>query len=171
MVCVVASATGGVSFVVDLLLGVIQSDASSQFHNQDWLAYLPAGCFAIGVVLIVLGLAAGFIEWRSERKERSRRYGIIVELRGLRVSRDVPVEEADALKHLAARHTIMVDVRNQLDEGRLSSPELAMRRVIDILPAQLLSSIEGKKNKDIQLVFGGAGSCTADVLGRRTTGR
>lgn len=153
--CVVASVTGGISFVVDLLVRLVQPTTANQVANQDWLAFLPVGCFMIGVLLIASGGVAGFIDWRNERKEKSRQYAIVVELRGLRVSHDVPVEEADALSSMVGRHTIMVDVRNQLDEGRLSDPGLALRRVTDILPSQLLSSIEGKKAKDIQLAFGG----------------
>lgn len=152
LVCVTASLAGAVPFFLDLLIAFLLPVGVIDSEPEGFIAVLPVLCFAVGVLLIFAGVAAGFFDWK---REKDNRYGLIVELRGLRVSRDVPLEESDIFRQFPKKHTILIDVRDYLDEGNINQPEKAVQKINRTLPEHLLSSIAGQKTKEIQLAFGG----------------
>lgn len=149
---VAAAAMGGASIIVEVLLRMLQADSDPNQQLMSIVGYLPIIVLVIGFMLIVGGSWVGFIDWRSAT---SRRYGIAIELRGLENSLDLPLERSVAFKGIIHKQTVLVDVRNQLDNDALLPPEPAIRRVTSLLPTALQSAIASKKGSDVQVVFGG----------------
>lgn len=151
LLLIVTAVTGGATWIIELLMGFMKSTETGQEQFSGWVASMPALCFVLGAVLVSVGLYAGFIDWRNNKVVG---YGIVIELRGLRVAGVSHVEDADVLSHVHSKHSVLIDCRSCLNDGNLTNPQKALEIVSAILPHQLLSSLAGKKSKDIKLVFG-----------------
>ncbi|WP_082879507.1 SAVED domain-containing protein [Methylomonas methanica] len=136
----------GSTFDVKLNFGARASEqeyVEGQFATADTEWWISAGCLAIGTVLIAIGL---WFSWHLFQDQRRKRV-IAIELRGLTQSVDTPLESAIPRRVLGARHTLLIDVRNQID-GTKNQRQAAID-LVNLLPQQLKLAKDGRDRNDL----------------------
>lgn len=110
--------------------------------------------FGVASLCITVGLVLEGMAWTSERRRLGRKRVLVIEQRGLRDFSDSPVADAVPVSLEGARDTILVDIRQRLEDGTIVSPEVALRR-IEVLPQLLEQKRAGIDRSDISVVYGG----------------
>lgn len=107
------------------------------------------GIGALGILLVVLGL---IMAWQ-DRKQMQRKCIIVMEHRGL-----FPIDTALASSLPATivgrKEELIVDVREGIEEGKLTRPDIALQKVIDSR-GDLRRRLERENPEDVLLVYGG----------------
>jgi hypothetical protein len=113
-------------------------------------AVLSWGVFGVALFLVLLGAGLILRDIRRENREKV----LVIEARGLRNWKGDPLAEAVPVSIIGQREQVMVDVRQNLDDGQIVSPEVALRRLAS-LPDDIARRIEGKDRTDVSFVLGG----------------
>ena len=113
-------------------------------------AVLSWGVF--GIVSVVLLFGAALIQ-RDIRLE-NRKKVLVIEARGLRNWQGEPLVKAVPISINGQREQVMVDVRQNLDDGQIISPEVVLRR-LSSLPDDIARRVGGMDRADVSFVLGG----------------
>ncbi|AHD17295.1 SAVED domain-containing protein [Pseudomonas asiatica] len=112
-------------------------------------AWMVITAFAVGLVMIIAG--AGFN--LHDRKQLARQRVVLLEQKGL-FKIDTPLDSTvrDTIGGNVER--ILVDIREGLTEGRISSPEIALQKVVEGR-GDLVRRLEGENKNDVKIAYGG----------------
>lgn len=112
-------------------------------------AWMVITAFTVGLLMIIAG--AGF--YLHDRKQLARQRVILLEQKGLfRI--DTPLDGTVRNAIGGNVETIFVDIREGLTEGRISSPEIALQKVVEGR-GDLVRRLDGQNKNDIKIVYGG----------------
>ncbi len=118
--------------------------------------------FALGVLLVVVGLAMALVDYVRGVRRDSRRMAIVVELRGLHSGPDTPARDAELGSLPSQRQWIQVDFRPK-GEGERVNPALLLRQVAAMKPSiETLSA--GRDKGDVAVAVGGLAAVPALFL-------
>ena len=107
------------------------------------------GIGALGLLLVVLGL---FLAWQ-DRKQMQRKCVIVMEHRGL-FPIDTPLASSLPSTIVGRREELIVDVREGIEDGKLTRPDIALQKVVDSR-GDLKRRLERESPEDVVLVYGG----------------
>lgn len=113
-------------------------------------ASLSWGVFLVATAIVALGFLLVFRDIQRESREKV----IVIEARGLRDWQGEPLEKAVPLSVRGRREQVMIDVRQGLVDGKIVSPQVALRR-LSSLPEDIARRQDGLDRADISFVLGG----------------
>jgi len=113
-------------------------------------AALSWGVFGVALFLVLLGAGLILRDVRRENREKV----LVIEARGLRNWQGEPLAKAVPISVKGQREQVMVDVRQNLDDGQIVSPEVALRR-LSSLPDDIARRTGGVDRADVSFVLGG----------------
>lgn len=113
-----------------------------------------APVWAFGVPVSITLFIWSFIARRTEDRATDRKRVLAIELRGLRDIQGTPLVGAIPNNILGRREQILVDTRQRVEDGFVTDPHVALRRLLE-LPNSLKSVTDGVDRTDITIVFGG----------------
>ncbi|UVK84845.1 SAVED domain-containing protein [Pseudomonas sichuanensis] len=124
----------------------LQASVDTSGGTPGWMA--GAG-FVVGVLMILTGVCINVYE----RKQFTRRRVLLLEHKGLH-GIDSPLDAVVRQTVGGNVETILVDIRENIHEGRITQPEVALQKVVDGR-GDLLRRLGGQNRNDIEIVYGG----------------
>lgn len=145
----IALILGGIAF--DLSFPTSTGVVKIGFNTQAGVGYvLTVGVLALGVLLIVFGAYRLCREFAAADRLRV----IVIELRGLRDWNGSPLVEAVPSRLRGKRESVVLDLRQRVEDGVIVSPSSALSGLQALRPR--LNAIEsGLDRRDIKHVLGG----------------
>lgn len=117
-------------------------------------ALITYGLFVIGVVLTAIGLTWEIIRYKAEQKRLSRKKVVVIESRGLRDTSGSPLCDALPSKLEGHREVILIDIREHIKDGVITSPEAALNK-FSPLTHSLRQKENGLDRSDVTIAYGG----------------
>lgn len=117
-------------------------------------AVLPLGVFAVGVVLIIIGVFWEKTRQAAGEKIANRRRVIVIEQRGLGNTADSPLLQAIPPEIVGQRDLLLIDIRERIKDSVVTAPEVALER-INVVKRELENRTSGRDPADIDVVYGG----------------
>ena len=108
----------------------------------------------LGAIMMVSGLVCQFHRDWSRQKLHVRKRVIVLEVRGLRDTGGSPLADAISPSAIGRRETLLVNLRQGVQDGGIVSPESAVQRLRS-LPNQLAQLEGGRDRSDVTTVYGG----------------
>ncbi len=134
----------GISYTSDSTR--LQANVNTTSGPPEWMVKVA---FALGVLMIVVGICVTVIE----RIQFARKRVLLLEHKGLH-GIDSPLD-AVVKKTIGGNvESILVDIRENIIEGRITHPEAALQKVVDG-KGDLLRRLAGQNKNDIEIVYGG----------------
>lgn len=149
----------GLTVVGNLAGNVLYTDSARTVElnvlSSDTPVFLLYGGFLLGATLIATGLVWEGILYVRENRRLARKQVIAIEQRGLVNTTDSPLFNYVEKKNKGKKiDRIVVDVRDRLLNGSVSTPQLAIQKFLHIG-----QSIEERANQvspeDVEIVYGG----------------
>ncbi|MEZ8627880.1 SAVED domain-containing protein [Vibrio splendidus] len=154
----------GASFIPIALVGGmafnVQYETATQLikldvAGSDVPTVLVFGGFALGTVLILIGLIWEVVRSIIEHRRLTKKLVFAIEQRGLVNTSDSPLSDYIQKKHKGKSISeIVIDIRDNLANGTVSQPALALKKFLN-----LEHSVAERRNsvsaKDFQIVYGG----------------
>ena len=151
--CLVAS-SGGIDFLLRVASFGDGTDGVAEIRSADVPSYIQTTLLVIGSSLIGMAAIARLVHWRAERAQAAHAVLATIELRGLRLGNDAPLEKAKCLPRIVRRAPRVIDIRSRIRDGQVHDPTGALEEVdsrFRLMPGELVS----RTNDDVSLVFGG----------------
>lgn len=117
-------------------------------------ALVAYGVALLGALLIIAGIVMEVRHARAEQVALDRKRVFVIEQRGLRDITDTPLADAVPSALSGRRETILVNLRQGVEDGRIVKPEVALDR-INILPRDLEQRRASIDRADTSVVYGG----------------
>jgi len=144
----------GLSFAGGVVGQIVFKNESTQLQaNVDttggpatWISVIA---FCLGVLMILAGIYLNL----HDRKQLARQRVLILEQKGL-FKIDSPLDTAVKSTVGGNVDTILVDIREGITEGRITNPEVALKKVVDGR-GDLVRRLDGQNKNDIEIVYGG----------------
>lgn len=112
-------------------------------------AWMSIAAFVFGVIMILVGVCLNL----KDRKQLARQRVLLLEQKGL-FEIDSPLDAA--VKDIVGGtvDTILVDIREGITEGRITNPDVALKKVVDGR-GDLVRRLDGQNKNDVEIVYGG----------------
>ncbi|ANC81568.1 SAVED domain-containing protein [Pseudomonas putida] len=124
----------------------LQANVDTTGGPATWISIIA---FSVGVLMILVGFFLNL----QDRKQLARKRVLILEQKGLfRI--DTPLDTAVKTIVGGTVDTILVDIREGITEGRITNPDIALRKVVDGR-GDLVRRLDGQNKNDIEIVYGG----------------
>ncbi|WPU60321.1 MULTISPECIES: SAVED domain-containing protein [Pseudomonas] len=124
----------------------LQASVDTSGGPATWISLTA---FGVGVLMIVLGVCINL----HDRQQLARQRVLILEQKGL-FKIDSPLDTTVKNTIGGNVDTILVDIREGITEGRITSPEAALKKVVDGR-GDLVRRLDGQNKDDIEIVYGG----------------
>jgi hypothetical protein len=115
------------------------------------LTWLAAGT---GLLVLIIGLGFEARRLFDERQRLSRKRVLVIEGRGLRDGPGSPLADAVSPRFDGQRETIILDLRQKLEDGRIVEPAAIIPR-IETLATQVDQRTSSMDRSDLTIVYGG----------------
>lgn len=150
----IGAALLGISAVGDLAGDFLlrTSEIQLQIRGSTSGGLADAWLYGIGGVGLVVLLAGLVLGWQDHKRIQRKRV-IVMEHRGL-FSIDTPLTSSLPATIIGKREDLIVDVREGIEAGKLTRPEVALQKVLESR-GDLRRRLERENLEDIVLVFGG----------------
>lgn len=142
------------SLMVQLNYQVPSEGFSLIINASDTGLIIQTLSVGIGIILIIVGIAWEIVRYKQELKLNQQRLIIAIEQRGLRDTSDTPLVDAIPLSTLGVRRSLVIDIRDKLNDGKVLQPRQALRRISSINET-LFQLRTGHSNPNITLAYGG----------------
>ena len=142
---IILSVGGWISF------GVETSFLTFNFSDAATPAIMLWAVFLLGALSFVIGAILGT---KNYLNETNRKKTVVIEQRGLKFAPDTPLKEATAKRRIGKIEEITCDIRQRMDNGIITAPEDALRRIIN-LPVELESKYNNVDSHDLRIIYGG----------------
>lgn len=144
---------GGMAFVVAIPLngGKIDLMFDSSGGTPVLLTW-SAG--VLGFLLVVIGTVFHFLRARGEERATERKRVFVMEQRGLRDTSDTPLVAAVPPGSKGRREQILVDLRELIHDNRITSPEVALEKLVSRFK-ELQSRKREFPREDVSVIYGG----------------
>ncbi|BDW90994.1 SAVED domain-containing protein [Thalassospira tepidiphila] len=150
---VLAALAGGVVF--DVSLPLADGELSLNFSNVGGTpTILVYSAFVIGFAIMIFGIWMEVRRQQDANKVKQRNKAVFIELRGLRQSPGVAIEDGEFVDSEWRKQRINCDLRQNVHDGMIIAPEIALEKLLS-LPTMLKSSFDGENRADIKVFFGG----------------
>lgn len=117
-------------------------------------ALLTWSAGVLGLLLVAIGAFFHFLRARREERETERKRVFVMEQRGLRDTSDTPLVAAVPPGLKGRREQLLVDLRERLHDNRITSPEVALEKLISRVK-ELQNRRREFPPEDISVVYGG----------------
>jgi len=153
LVVLTTLAAGGVAFVASVPLenGELSLNFSNAGGTSEKLVY---GAFAIGFAIMIFGIVMEVRREQYAKKLKQRNKAVFIELRGLRQSPGVAIEDSEFVDSEWRKQRISCDLRQNIRDGVIIEPKIALEKLLS-LPTQLKSGFDGENRADLKVFFGG----------------